>query len=439
MKRWQFIETDGRLVCGDEDVRLTPKAAAVLGHLVRRKGALVDRQSLIDAVWPGLHVTPDLVREYIFDLRTALGDDAKEPQYIETVRGKGFRLIDGIDLVLPPQGPETGNDAVKSKPTIAILRADCSGEDSALREFMDSVAEEIAVHLTRGRNVAVISRYSSYSIDRDRDLRKVAEDLNATYLLASSATVSGDVVRTVFQLLDGQTGTYLWVDRKDHRKGDLGALTTNIAGSVVDALTGWNGEIHRSEYRLIAERDDAHLNAYQHLIRATELELHRAPDGMRKALGHLEECLRLDPSMSRAWMMKSVVAHWLSSLDDPDAPKLLDVSGEAIERAHMLDPHDPNVINLLVLKRARDGELEAAQAMALRNAAARDCTAEGYIAISVGLILVCWQCAEARAALRKGFAITPPTTDWHYVADARLSFFLGQHEHAISSAKVAPR
>jgi len=70
--------------------QLTPKAAAVLGCLLRRKGQVVSKEDILAEVWPGLHVTEDLIREYIFDIRAAFGDDARNPTYIETLRGRGF-------------------------------------------------------------------------------------------------------------------------------------------------------------------------------------------------------------------------------------------------------------------------------------------------------------------------------------------------------------
>lgn len=95
---WTFVETENSLVRGALEARLTPTAAAVLRCLIRHRGAIVSHNELLQEVWPNLHVTPDLVREYVFHLRRALGDNAQSPRYIETIRGKGFRLIGGVEL-----------------------------------------------------------------------------------------------------------------------------------------------------------------------------------------------------------------------------------------------------------------------------------------------------------------------------------------------------
>lgn len=75
MSDWYFSEADDRLIRPEQIVQLTPKASAVLACLQRHKGEVVDTETFLREVWPGLHVTPDLVREYIHDLRAALSDD----------------------------------------------------------------------------------------------------------------------------------------------------------------------------------------------------------------------------------------------------------------------------------------------------------------------------------------------------------------------------
>ena len=79
LRVWSFDPTSNRLETGDAAVQLTPKAAAVLTCLLERSGEVVARSDILASVWPGLHVTEDLVREYVFDLRQALGDDARDP------------------------------------------------------------------------------------------------------------------------------------------------------------------------------------------------------------------------------------------------------------------------------------------------------------------------------------------------------------------------
>ncbi len=84
---------DERLFRGDEEIRLHPKAFAVLQCLTGNSGGLVTKQNLLETVWPGLHVTDAVLTESIRELRKALGDDAKNPKFIETVHGRGYRFF----------------------------------------------------------------------------------------------------------------------------------------------------------------------------------------------------------------------------------------------------------------------------------------------------------------------------------------------------------
>jgi DNA-binding winged helix-turn-helix (wHTH) protein len=77
----------------DERVLLTPKAFAVLRCLVEHAGRLVTQEELLDAVWPGTYVQPEVLKSRIFEVRSALGDRPKTPRFIETLPRRGYRFI----------------------------------------------------------------------------------------------------------------------------------------------------------------------------------------------------------------------------------------------------------------------------------------------------------------------------------------------------------
>jgi len=77
----------------DERIRLTPKAFGVLRYLVEHAGRLVTQNELLEALWPDTFVQPEVIKSHILDIRTALGDDAKNPQFIETLSRRGYRFI----------------------------------------------------------------------------------------------------------------------------------------------------------------------------------------------------------------------------------------------------------------------------------------------------------------------------------------------------------
>jgi DNA-binding winged helix-turn-helix (wHTH) protein len=77
----------------DRRIPLTPKAYAVLRHLVDRAGRLVGQRELLEAVWPDTFVQPEVLKYQIADIRGALGDSARKPSFIETVPRRGYRFI----------------------------------------------------------------------------------------------------------------------------------------------------------------------------------------------------------------------------------------------------------------------------------------------------------------------------------------------------------
>jgi DNA-binding winged helix-turn-helix (wHTH) protein/predicted ATPase len=74
------------------EVRLTPKALAVLRVLVARAGQVVSKQELFEAVWPDTAVSDAALSSCIQELRQALHDDARHPRYLETVHRRGYRF-----------------------------------------------------------------------------------------------------------------------------------------------------------------------------------------------------------------------------------------------------------------------------------------------------------------------------------------------------------
>lgn len=65
----------------------------VLAELARHPGEDVTRESLMKAVWDGGSVSGSALTNAIWELRQALGDNRSEPAFIQTVPGKGYRLV----------------------------------------------------------------------------------------------------------------------------------------------------------------------------------------------------------------------------------------------------------------------------------------------------------------------------------------------------------
>lgn len=127
MKRWALDLEDGSLSSGSDVATLTPKAADVLLCLIKHAGTVTSRNQILREVWGDIHVSPDLVRDYIHEIRNALGDEARQPNYIETVGRRGFRLIGPVSV---GPGGTTANQLAKRPNPLPVVEF-CKSTDGA--------------------------------------------------------------------------------------------------------------------------------------------------------------------------------------------------------------------------------------------------------------------------------------------------------------------
>src|SRR5215475_12495179 len=89
----RFDVDSGRLWSGTREVRLTPKASAVLKVLVMHAGEPVTKDDLFASVWGDTVVSDDALTTCIQELRKALADDARQPRFIETRHRRGYQFV----------------------------------------------------------------------------------------------------------------------------------------------------------------------------------------------------------------------------------------------------------------------------------------------------------------------------------------------------------
>lgn len=88
------VDTAAECIWRDgEQVRVPPKAFLVLRQLMERPHHLITKRDLMDAVWRDTYVSETVLNVAIGQLRQALGDDPRQPRFIETVHRRGFRWI----------------------------------------------------------------------------------------------------------------------------------------------------------------------------------------------------------------------------------------------------------------------------------------------------------------------------------------------------------
>ena len=145
--RFRFDHADRRLADDAGPVDLNPKAFDVLSVLVERRGQLVTKDELLDAVWADTHVTDGVLKVSIAELRRALGDSATAPRFIETVHRRGYRFIAPIAEAIETTAPAAG-DAFRvwpvGDPASAPGRVGLVGREHALAQLERHLAKAIA-------------------------------------------------------------------------------------------------------------------------------------------------------------------------------------------------------------------------------------------------------------------------------------------------------
>src|ERR1051326_1600011 len=89
-----------RLFRGDEIVALSPKAIQTLILLVENRGKLLERETLMDALWPDVIVEDANLTVAVSQLRKALNQNGDNAEFIETIPRVGYRFVADICEVI---------------------------------------------------------------------------------------------------------------------------------------------------------------------------------------------------------------------------------------------------------------------------------------------------------------------------------------------------
>ncbi|MGB7068024.1 MAG: winged helix-turn-helix domain-containing protein [Pyrinomonadaceae bacterium] len=96
------------LLCGDQPVPVTPKVFETLQVFVENPGRLMEKDELMEKIWPDRFVEEGNIAFTIKTLRRVLKDDAHHPHFIETVPRRGYRFIAEVKTAnrsIPENGP----------------------------------------------------------------------------------------------------------------------------------------------------------------------------------------------------------------------------------------------------------------------------------------------------------------------------------------------
>ena len=335
--RYRFDLQDGRLWAGAKEIRLTPKASAVLKVLVTHAGAPVKKEAIFASVWSDSVAGDDALTSCIQELRKALADDAKQPQYIETRHRKGYQFIaplSGNVARAKSAAPTLKTPAVEELSAIAVLPfADMSpGRDQDY--LCEGLAEELINALTEVEGLRVASRAASFQYrGAGADVREVGRALRVGTLLEGSVRKANNHLRVTVQLVEVSTGHHRWSQRFDLPLEDVFAIQAEIASGVATSLR--DGALSAGEQQALA-RPQTGVVAYEYYLRGRQSLSRMAAGDLRKGAEMFDRAVALDadyaPAHTGLAMAHATLHEWFGARDE-DRARAERASERALELA----------------------------------------------------------------------------------------------------------
>lgn len=270
---------------GRRVLRLERQPMELLILLARRNGELVTREEIEQHLW-GEEVPLEAdrgINNAVRKLRLALHDDSKAPRFLETVIGKGYRLIGSLEVIpvsaemaetqltqisgvpLQPRAPwlrrllltvaaavamvglgagvaarmSSRGQSHASTPIrslVVLPFANISG-DPAQDYFSDGMTDELITNLGRYRALRVISRTSAMHFKRTgRTVSKIANDLGVEAVVEGSVYRSQGRVRVTARLIRARDEAVVWERSYERDLDDILALQATMTQDIASQI-----------------------------------------------------------------------------------------------------------------------------------------------------------------------------------------------------------
>jgi TolB-like protein/DNA-binding winged helix-turn-helix (wHTH) protein len=355
--------------------RLPDQAFEVLALLIARCGELVTREELIAALWPTTtYIDTDAgLNTAVKKLRSALGDDAEAPRYIETVPRRGYRFLVEYQPVVPRRGgrwiavlgacallgvgywlwPKQAHNTVA---TAVSGSTPAAANNIAVLPFLNltgksqydhlalGLAENVLHQLAQQDRVGVIARTSSFQFqDRTLDVRDIGRKLNTRYLLEGSVQESAGQLRVITQLIDADNGAHIWSKSFDRPQQDIFDVEDEIALAVANTL---QIGARNSQAEPLRHSGTANPDAWLAFAQGRALATTRNFANLEAAVRHFQRAVQLDPQFANAYVELADVYQHLPLYAPPQSDadrraaikRSVELSRTTADRALALDP-----------------------------------------------------------------------------------------------------
>jgi len=185
------------------------------------------------------------------------------------------------------------------RPAVAVLPfANLSG-DPEQDYFSDGLTEDIITSLAAWHYFPVISRNSSFVFRGQAvDVKRVARELGARYVLEGSVRKGGERLRITAQLIDAETDHHIWAERYDRSLEDMFALQDEIAQRIAATLAP---ELEKAEGRRAESKHPDSFDAWDCYQRGAALLFRFTKDGNEEARRMFAAAIDREPGYSKAF------------------------------------------------------------------------------------------------------------------------------------------
>lgn len=241
-----------------------------------------------------------------------------------------------VQPLSPNTAPAIGDDhpqAASDKPVVAVLPFDNMSEEADKEYFADGMTEDIITALSKYRWLRVIARNSTFGYKgKSLDVRQIASELGANYVVEGSVRRSGQRLRITAQLIDAATGDHLWAERYDRDLADIFDLQDEITDTIVGRI---EPELGAAERHRVERKPRTNLQAWDCYHLGMSHFYKFTAEGNQEAQQLLKQAFELDPDFgnAHAWWAYAIVlgmVYWDTEPDDALLAEALAASNQAL-------------------------------------------------------------------------------------------------------------
>ena len=259
--------------------------------------------------------------------------------------------LDGTSQRKLPESTTGQQSSTEKPPAIAVLPFANMGGDPEQEYFADGITEDIITNLSLWRTFPVISRNSSFTFrGKSQNLKQVANELGARYIVEGSVRKGGNRVRITAQLIDAEEDHHLWSEKWDRTLEDIfdvqDEVSETIARRVAPSVRG------HEQNRLTRKRPE-NLSAWEEHLQGLQCYHERQRKdyedlGLAQARQHFEKAIELDPTLSDAHSYLAFCGIWeIIQRITKDSKQTLNSVLASARQAQVLNPENPVALGVM--------------------------------------------------------------------------------------------